>query len=106
MNHWSFPCYFPVISLFFSVSDPAISADVIVYTHFFADFGRCPAPFTGIYRQGKWPPFSSMRQDASAGPRTSRKWPPFSSIATGRGFVTGADLVVDGGMTRKMIYQE
>jgi len=42
--------YFPVISLLFPVPDPAISADVIVYTHFFSDFGCSPAPFTGIYR--------------------------------------------------------
>jgi len=42
--------HFPVISLLFPVPDPAVSADVLVYTHFFADFGRFPAPFTGIYR--------------------------------------------------------
>jgi len=44
--------HFPVISLLFPVPDPASSADVIVYTQFFAVFGCCPAPFTGIYRQG------------------------------------------------------
>ena len=44
-----FPCYF----LFFPVPDPAISAYVIAGTHFFAGFGCRPAPFTGIYRQGK-----------------------------------------------------
>jgi len=49
MNHG----HFPVISLLFPVPDAAISAEVIVYTHFFADFGCFPAPFTGIYRQGK-----------------------------------------------------
>jgi len=43
--------HFPVISLLFPVPDPAISADVLVYTHFFADFGCRPAPFTGIYRK-------------------------------------------------------
>ena len=43
----AFPCYFPCYFLFFPVPDPAISADVLAGTHFFAGFGCRPAP---LYR--------------------------------------------------------
>jgi len=55
-----FPCYF----LFFPVPDPAISAEVLAGTHFFAGFGCRPAPFTGIYRQGK--PMAPMPANPAA----------------------------------------
>ena len=43
----------------------------------------------------------SIPPAASAGPRTWPKW-----VDNDRsGFVTGANFVIDGGMTRKMIYE-
>ena len=43
-----FPCYF----LFFPVPEPAISADVLDGTHFFAGFGCRPAPLYRDLQQG------------------------------------------------------
>ena len=45
--------YFPVISLFFPVPDPSISAYVIGNTQFFIGFGCRPAPIYRDLQAGK-----------------------------------------------------
>ena len=49
---------------------------------------------------------AASRPAASASRRTSRRWSAFLLDGERSGFVTGANFVVDGGMTRKMIYSE